>query len=69
MSLRKTKQEEQQMLLNLSVLQVEKALAWLNSPVQNSPPEELLELTQVEWFLLDRLLQELLLEKEYSKLH
>jgi hypothetical protein len=57
------------MLLNLSVLQVEKALAWLDSPVQNPPPEELLELTQVEWFLLDRMLQELILEKEHSRLH
>jgi hypothetical protein len=69
MSLRRQKQEEQQMLQNLSVNQLEQALIWLDSPVQDAPPEELLELTQVEWFLLDRLLQELLLEKEHSRLH
>ena len=69
MSLRRQKQEELQMLQDLSVSQVEKALAWLDSPVQSPPPEELLELNQVEWFLLDRLLQELLLEKESSRLH
>ena len=69
MSLRRQKQEEQQMLQNLSVSQLEKALSWLDSPVQSPPPEELLELTQVEWFLLDRLLQELLIEKQSSRLH
>ena len=57
------------MLLSLSVLQVEKALRWLDSPVQSPPPEELESLSQVEWYLLDRMLQELLLEKEHSRLH
>ena len=56
------------MLDNLSVKQVEKALEWLDSPVQSPPPEELLELTQVDWFLLDRMLQALLVEKELNPL-
>jgi hypothetical protein len=57
------------MLQNLSVQQLESALAWLDSPLVESPPEGLLELTQMEWFLLDRLLQQLMREKYHSPVH
>jgi hypothetical protein len=48
---------------------VELALEWLASPLLESPPEELLDLTQIEWFLLDRMLETLMLEKQRSHLH
>ena len=51
------------MFANLSQKQVEKALAWLASPVQEPPPEELESLNQAEWYLLDRMLECLLKEK------
>ena len=51
------------MFANLSQKQVEKALAWLASPVQEPPPEELESLNQAEWYLLDRMLESLLKEK------
>jgi hypothetical protein len=57
------------MLQNLSNQQVEKALEWLASPVVESPPDELLELTQVEWFLLDRMLNHLMWEKDSGPVH
>jgi hypothetical protein len=57
------------MLQDLSPNQVEKALEWLASPVVESPPEELLELTQVEWFLLDRMLEQLMSEKDSGPVH
>jgi len=56
------------MLDRLSPSQVEKAFQWLTSPVVESPPEDLISLSQVEWFLLDRMLQGLLQEKEQSPL-
>jgi hypothetical protein len=52
------------MLQELSNQQVEKALAWLASPVLEPPPQELEQLSQVEWYLLNQLLQSLLLEKQ-----
>jgi hypothetical protein len=57
------------MLQDLSVQQLESALAWLDSPLVEPPPEALLELTQMEWFLLDRLLQQLMQEKDHSPVH
>ena len=69
MHLRKLKTKEQQMLTNLSVEQVEQALQWLDSPVQSAPPQELEQLSQVEWYLLDQMLQNLILEKRFSSLH
>ena len=45
------------MFANLSQNQVEKALAWLASPVQEPPPQELESLNQAEWYLLDRMLR------------
>ena len=49
--------------------QVEKALAWLASPVQEAPPDELLDLNQMEWFLLDRMLQTLIQERDNNRVH
>ena len=56
------------MLDNLSLNQVEQALAWLDDPIQTPPPEELESLSQMEWFLLDRMLQALMLEKRHNPL-
>jgi len=53
-------------LQELSNHQVEQALQWLASPVQEPPPEGLKSLNQLEWFLLSRMLESLLLEKEQS---
>ena len=69
MSLRRQKQEELRMLQDLSVNQLEQALSWLNSPVQSPPPQGLETINEMEWFLLDQLLQTLLLEKAHSRLH
>ena len=53
----------------LSQIQVEQALEWLSSPVLSSPPEELLQLNQAEWVILEHLLQTLVQEREHSQLH
>ena len=57
------------MFLNLTQTQLESALRWLDSPVQEPPPQELEELTQVHWYLLDKMLQELIHEKQTNQLH
>ena len=57
------------MLDKLSPAQVEQAMEWLASPVQEAPPESLLDLNQLEWFLLDRMLAQLLEEKDSSPVH
>jgi hypothetical protein len=57
------------MLDKLSPQQVELALAWLASPVQEAPPDELLDLNQMEWFLLDRMLQTLIQERDSQRVH
>jgi hypothetical protein len=57
------------MLQDLSVPQLERALEWLDSPLAESPPEELLKLTEIEWYLLDRLLEQLMVEKDHSPVH
>ena len=57
------------MLQDLSEEQLEQALAWLASPVQTYPPKGLEGLNQVEWYLLDNLLQNLLLERDHSPVH
>ena len=56
--------KENGVLEKLSQNQVERALQWLASPVQEPPPQELESLNQAEWFLLSRLLENLLSEKE-----
>ena len=69
MRITREKRKEQKMLQELTLQQVEQALQWLDSPVQSAPPQELEQLSQVEWYLLDKMLQELLLEKRFSSLH
>ena len=54
------------MLDNLSPQQIEQAFQWLSDPIKLRPPQELRELSQVEWFLLERMLHGLLLEKEQN---
>ena len=56
------------LLSQLSRNQLELAFKWLASPIQEPPPEELVKLSQVEWFLLQRMLDSLLKEKESSQL-
>jgi|688.fasta_scaffold2587579_1 hypothetical protein len=51
------------MLDHLSLPQVEKALAWLASPLNDPPPEGLEKLHHLEWYLLERMLERLLQEK------
>ena len=55
------------MLQNLSQKQVEQAFQWLADPLPSPPPKEF-NLNQMEWFLLSRMLQGLLEEKEQSQL-
>ena len=53
------------MLSNLTKEQVEQALSYLHNPVLTTPPpQELEHLNQAEWFLLDRMLQQLMKEKD-----
>ena len=54
------------MLQDLSPSQVEQAFQWLDSQVKSSPPQALKELNQLEWFLLDRMLQQLKQEQQNS---
>ena len=56
------------MLDKLSVAQIEAALKYLHSPLPEPPPQGLEELNQLEWFLLDRMLERLLQEKDHSPL-
>jgi hypothetical protein len=56
------------MLQELTPQQVEQALAWLHSPLQEPPPRDLNHLNEMEWFLLDRMLHSLLLEKNLQPL-
>jgi hypothetical protein len=48
---------------------VEQALEWLASQDLEPPPQELEELSQVEWMLLDRMLRDLWTEQRYSQQH
>ena len=57
------------MLQELTHQQVEQALKWLHSPVQNKPPQELLDLNPVEWYLLEQMLGQIWLEQSSSPLH
>jgi hypothetical protein len=62
-------QQEKNVLSNLSIHQVEQALEYLAEPVQTYPlPEELKELQPQEWFLLERMLQALMLERSSKPL-
>lgn len=61
-------QQEQQVLDQLSKADVELAFQHLCKPIQESPPQELKHLNELEWFLLGRMLDKLLLEKESARL-
>ena len=56
------------MLQDLSNNQLEQALSYLVNP-QPNPPQQLKELSQVEWYLLQRLLEDLMYERDSSPLH
>ena len=56
------------MFHNLSKEQLEQAFQWLASPVAEPPPKELETLKQQEWFLLSKMLENLLDEKDNSPL-
>jgi hypothetical protein len=57
------------MLDNLSVPQLEQALAWIHSPLRQPPPQELEKLTPAEWYVLTGLLRDLLEEKLHQQVH
>ena len=57
------------MLQDLTPPQVEEALAWLANPLPLELPQPLRHLNEVEMFLLSRMLEVLLHEKNNSPLH
>jgi hypothetical protein len=61
--------EERQVLQNLPLKQVELALQCLAQEQLDFLPPELEKLSPVEWFLLEQLLNSLMLEKQYSRVH
>jgi hypothetical protein len=56
------------MLQELNQQQLERALRFLNSPLKADPPPELQQLSPVEWYLLNNLLENLLEEKKHHRL-
>ena len=58
------RKQELRSLVELSVSQLEQAFLWLASPEQLPPPRELQELSQMEWFLVQKMLEGLQQEKE-----
>ena len=56
------------MLQELSMPQLETALNFLHHQQPMSPPQGLPELNELEWFLLGKMLDQLLLEKDSSPL-
>ena len=56
------------MLQELNPEQVESALQWLASPLREPPPQDLRHLQELEWFLLERMLESLMLEKRHNPL-
>ena len=57
------------MLQDLTHQQVEEALAWLANPLPLELPQPMRHLNEVEMFLLSRMLETLLHEKDNSPLH
>jgi len=55
-------------VFQLSKDQLEQAFQWLADPLPSAPPKELEPLSQYEWFLLSRMLDALLQEKDNSPL-
>jgi hypothetical protein len=58
-----------QQLIQLPRPQLERALQYLANPQEQYPPKELRHLNQVEWQVLQLLLQKLEWEKKNSPLH
>ena len=56
-------------LINLSLPQLERALAYLANPEELSPPPDLPELPQAQWQLLQALLEKLELERQHNPVH
>ena len=57
------------MLQDLSHSQLEQALSYLANPILQTPPQPLDQLNPMEWYLLERLLENLLDEKDHSPVH
>jgi hypothetical protein len=58
------------MLQDLTPNQLEQAFQWIqNDPLKQDPPQVLKDLNEMEWFLLSRMLDGLLTEKEQSPVH
>ena len=57
------------MLEHLSLKQVEQALNHLAHEQMEYLPEELQQLSPLDWLLLEQLLENLLKEKQYSRVH
>ena len=57
------------MLQDLSQRQLEQAMKYLVQPLKEPPPRGLEDLNDMEWFLLSRMLEGLLLEKDNSPVH
>jgi hypothetical protein len=57
------------MLESLSLQQVERALAWLADPKWEDLPHPLERLSQAEWLMLEKFLQNLLEERNSNSLH
>jgi hypothetical protein len=55
-------------VFQLNQSELEQAFQWLADPLPSAPPKELEPLSQYEWFLLSRMLDALLQEKESSPL-
>ena len=58
--------------MNLELLskdKLEKAFLYLYEPKNKYVPEGLTELTEVQWLLLDQILDNLLIEKEEATVH
>ena len=56
------------MLQDLNLQQVESALQWLANPLLEPPPQDLQHLQELEWFLLQRMLDSLMWEKRLNPL-
>ncbi len=55
-------------LQNLSWNQISQALLWLTNG-EPQPPEDLRHLSPLDWELLQHLLENLMLERQYNQLH
>ena len=67
-SLRKRKPPRKS-LENLSVVELELALQYLCLPQSLPPPEPLKSLNDLEWFVLEKLLEKLVEQRDQSPLH